>query len=215
MIRVIFAPKEAGLINAEHVSKAQQEKGLSVPLNLLRSSSQFLKAATKPEWDDLRDDGRTVTPRCDPVLFKTYVHWLHSGTIPRPDDNVPDYKDFVFLSKLYVLGEYLMDVIFKNAIIEAIIAISIKEKYCPIGEAVRIIYEGTSAGSPARRLMTDFCASNANDDPSWTDEFQNCPHEFLVDTMKALVSARPRTSGEYPLDIKYEHYQEPFPTLAP
>jgi hypothetical protein len=71
MIRVMFAPKEVDPIGTGQIVKADEE--LWVPHNLLRSSSQFLQAATKPEWDAVREDKCTVTLKTDPMLFKAYV----------------------------------------------------------------------------------------------------------------------------------------------
>ena len=92
----------------------------------------------------------------------TQIHWLNTGTIPRHGDHVPDKEDFVFLAKIYVTGEELIDVEFENTVIDTIIAIAILASHCPIGEAVATIYEGTVAGSKARKIMVDFCARNAN-----------------------------------------------------
>ncbi|KAF2444403.1 hypothetical protein P171DRAFT_444593 [Karstenula rhodostoma CBS 690.94] len=214
MIRVIFAPKGDDPISVGQVGKAQGEE-LWVPLNLLRSSSQFLKAATKPEWDDLCEVKRTITLSSDPMLFKAYVHWLYMGTIPRPDDNAPDHKDYPFLAKLYVLGEELLDAIFKNRTIDAIIAVYIKSKLWPIGETIRIIYEGTPEGSPARRLMADGFARIAYDHPSWMKEFKNCSHDFLVDVSRAMVSVRQPPSGKFLDDIDHKSYHESVPSSAP
>jgi hypothetical protein len=139
---------------------------------------------------------------------------LYLGTIPRPDDNAPDQQDFVFLAKLYVLGEELMDVKFKNMIVGTIVAVSTKSRWSPIGEAVSIIYEGTSEGSPARRLVVNYCAHNGQNNPSWTDEFKNCPYEFLVDAMKAMVCTRPSPAspeGSFPVGIEYKSYHEALP----
>ncbi|KAJ4291131.1 hypothetical protein N0V90_010329 [Kalmusia sp. IMI 367209] len=110
---------------------------------------------------NFNDDQRDV--QVEPKVFKAYLHWLKHATIPRPS-NGPDQNDYPFLAKLYVLGERVGDVRFKNAMIDTIIAVSVKARWCPVGEPVSIIYDGTKASSPARRLMTDFCAHNAGND---------------------------------------------------
>lgn len=158
-----------------------------MPRDLLRSSSEFFRKATKPEWIELRVDALRV--EFEPDLFKAYIHWLHLATVPRQSDGI-DYLDYPYLAKLYVMGEELMDVKFKNAIVDTIVAISIKHTWCPIGEAVSIIYAGTSESSKARRLMVDYCVNNANSDSSWTNEFQNCPKDFLAEVMKEMVKSR-------------------------
>jgi hypothetical protein len=74
MVRILFAPRDDDLSSTgmEQAGWAQG-KETWVPLGLLRSSSQFLQAATKPEWDTLRDEKHTVTLNSDSMLIKAYV----------------------------------------------------------------------------------------------------------------------------------------------
>jgi hypothetical protein len=112
------------------------------------------------------------------------------------------------LAKVYVLGEELMDVKFKNDVLDTIIATATEACYYPIGEAVAIIYEGTTTSSPGRRLMVDFLVEIA-EDSSRMDEFDNCPKEFLVDAMKALVTRRKRLNRQpWEADCRPYHEKE-------
>ncbi|KAF1970369.1 hypothetical protein BU23DRAFT_600932 [Bimuria novae-zelandiae CBS 107.79] len=134
-------------------------------------------------------DGKEI----ETAILKTYLHWLEHGTVPRPCIQ-PHEQDFPFLAKLYVLGEEFSDVECKNAVVDTIIAVVVKTKRCPIGGATNIIYAGTKEGSPARHLLVELFAQNVyigrTCGRTWMDEFKECPHEFLVDAMKALDETR-------------------------
>ena len=178
-----------------------------VHLQILRSSSKFFQSATKPEWNELRDKPNTINIRVDPQVFKAYVHWLYTGNMPRLFDDPDD--EFAFLAKLYVLGEELMDVTFKNIIIDIFVVVTVEDRCYPIGEPVAIIYAGTPASSPARRLMVDFCAHVANvKDDSWLIEFPECPKEFLVDALTATITLRTETPGSRPWTQSQSSYHE-------
>lgn len=93
------------------------------------------------------------------------------------------------LSKLYVLGERVLDTELQHAVIREIVRLSsLKDKtgtrWFPIGPTVTRIYDGTPAGSPARRLMVDTHTSQGNQ--RWLD-CDNHP-AFMTDLSKALLA---------------------------
>jgi hypothetical protein len=177
---------------------------ITVHQDLLIKSSKFFTKAVEPKWKDLRGDPNAIELTHIPLYtFQIYVHWLYFGTLPIDGKGK---EVFPTLAKAYVLGEELMDVKFKNDVLDTIIATAIEASYYPIGEAVAIIYEGTTTSSPGRRLMVDFLVDIAQG-PSWMDEFDNCPKEFLVDAMTALVTQRKRL-GQQPWEADCRPYHE-------
>lgn len=96
--------------------------------SILTSTSEFFRNATKPEWQDLRADPNTlVLAEANVEEFRSYVHWLYFRTLPCEKSPtrgpVLDDIDFPTLARAYVLGEELMDVEFKNMVIDSIIAV--------------------------------------------------------------------------------------------
>jgi hypothetical protein len=90
----------------------------------------------------------------DADLVQDYCQWLYSRKliVKYPSRKKTHY----YLAKMYVFGEKLMDETFQNTVLDAIIAHS-THGYPP-AEAIKVIYDGTSKGSPARDLMVDFWA---------------------------------------------------------
>jgi hypothetical protein len=122
----------------------------------LSKSSQFFQRATKPEWDELRDQPGTINVEGKPDVFQHYLNWLYSGSIPCQSDDLGLVGTYLLLAKLYVLGEELVDIKFKNCILDTFIATTSSHREYPIANCITTIYDGTPANSPARRLMVDF-----------------------------------------------------------
>ena len=186
-----------------------ETEDLHVHRGVLCKSSTFFKNAMKPEWANSRehpetidlseDDSRTV---CD------YIQWLYSDHVPidphktgedsREDCAKKAEKIFVLLAEAYVFGEKIMDFKYKNAIVRIIA--KAKESYVwNMGpESVTIIYNGTSAGCPLRRLIADSIAHQAHDDSmggvGWMQYIEGYPREALVDSMKTMAKIRPKIS---------------------
>jgi len=142
----------------------------------------------KPEWKDLRSGPSIDLTHIDLYTFQIYVHWLYFRTLPIDGKGKAAHP---ILAKVYVLGEELMDSKFKNDVLDTIIATATEARSFPVGKAVAIIYQGTTSSSPARRLIVDFYTGLANN-KTWTDGLKDCPKDFLVDAMKALVTRRAR-----------------------
>jgi hypothetical protein len=170
---------------------------------ILIKSSKFFAKAMRSEWKDLRSNRNIDLAHIDLYTFQIYIHWLYRGTLPIDDKGNALYST---LAKVYVLGEELMDSELKNDVLDTIIATTTKVNFYPGGKEITIIYHGTASSSPARRLMVDFYAALACNE-SWTNEFESCPKDFLVDAMKALVVSR-KADGKKPWEVDCRPYHE-------
>lgn len=141
----------------------------------------------------------------------TYCHFLYSGTIPTRDfDSENDTKSdpiWIDLAHAYVFAEKMLDKRYKTAILATFAGVQREAPDFPCAEAFSIIYEGTPEGSPARVLLSDMYAYGAYDGEDWIKEFEQLPHEALVDVLRAAVKVR-RTSGARPWALSMEGYGE-------
>lgn len=183
---------------------------ITIHKSILASTSKFFSKALRSEWSDLRANPNTIElSHLTMDTFTVYTHWLYSRTLALPTDG-KDHQAYPFLAKAYVLGEELMDVAFKNDVLDTMIAIVSECRIYPAGETVHTIYENTPPASPARRLLVDFVA--AAGDPTWIGWIDKWPREFLVDATKALLVRRSSTGVGTPWLDSSRIYHEEEPT---
>lgn len=125
----------------------------------------------------------------------------HDKTQLSPNDGKHDRGEdgdtckFVLLSELYVLAEMLMDATTKDIILAAIqaqtndVGMTGKE-YIPDTHAVRIIYQGTPEGSPARQFMVNLYTESAIHVLADTVS-ADIPKDFLYDLTRNMMVKRP------------------------
>lgn len=185
---------------------------LYIHRSILTSSSEFFRNATKPEWQELRADPNTlILAEANVEEFSAYVHWLYFGTLPAEKSptrgQILDDIDFPSLARAYVLGEELMDIAFKNSVLDSIVAVMEQFNWLPTGETVNIIFRGTPPGSGARRLVTEVCAHWAQNTDNWIKEFELYDKEFLLEALREMTSVRPKT-GKQPWYVNRTQYHE-------
>lgn len=194
---------------------------LHVHEGVLCKSSAFFKRSLKPEWAEKREDPYTIDLSDDHVDdVQNYINWLYSEKVSGTLADIPSnanntirheiaHNAFIPLAKAYVLGEKFLDTKYKNSVMNRIIEVRCQSGWSPGPACAEIIYEGTSPGSPARRLLADLLAYGAHDDSDetvgWMKFIEDLPREALVDAMKALVKLR-RASARF--DWTDESYLE-------
>jgi hypothetical protein len=113
------------------------------------------------------------------------------GTFPEESDEY-----YQLLADLYVLGERLLDETIRGAIIKEFICFTSltdksSKRYCPMRETVSIIYRGTTAGSPARRLMVDIHLAYGT--TKWLDSACEAGSTWHRASTPSSISTRPKT----------------------
>ncbi|KAK1080378.1 hypothetical protein LTR33_005593 [Friedmanniomyces endolithicus] len=163
---------------------------------LLRSTSEFFKAALSKEWKG--GQARKVELPDDSVCsFEGYTRWLYTGKLAVIESGKD--TEVGLLASLYGFGEKIIDEQFQNCVIDALVAATRTDvpdnaggsnHWYPTKGTVDSIYRITPKGSPARRLMVDMHTINAQE--AWIDV--DCPeqnnHEFLIDLAISLLNNR-------------------------
>lgn len=168
------------------------EHEIAVHEDFITRSSEFFKAAMKKEWVEgqtrvirLPEESCLETLRC--YLSFVYEQKLPTQSLAVGSEGFVN-KPWGTLARLYILGERLLDTEIQHAVIKEMLRLCyLKDnkgsRWFPARETVTKIYDGTPAGSPARRLMVDLHVSHANG--NWL-KFDDHP-EFLADLSKALI----------------------------
>jgi hypothetical protein len=160
-----------------------------------------IKPAMQPEWAERTEDANTLDLSDDPLEIVTlYLQWLYSGQVPVIIFKGDDYdsakrsceagKIFSTFAKAYIFGEKVMDATFHNAILLEYIETERVFRWYPEVDVIAIVYEGTTAGAPLRRLISDEIACNANGHAGWVEYFDKCSREMLADTIKNMAAVR-------------------------
>jgi hypothetical protein len=163
----------------------------------------------KPEWTDMQAGPNVIDLSVDPVdIVSDYIKWLYYDTIPNKQyeavANTYEEREkvFVALAKSYVFGEKIIDVRYKNAVLQAIFTAQRALHWYMGPESVKIVYEGTPPQSPLRRLIAENVTYMAYDDSKesvgWMQFFDTCPREALVDALKTTVKVRPEDPESRP-----------------
>jgi len=146
---------------------------------LLTRTSKLLQNAAKPI--DLSST--------DADLFNVYSRWLYTESLPKS-------ADFELLAYLYVLGEFLVHLVFQNCVLEAMMQ-EVKTSQ-PTIHVVRTIYDGTEKGSPARKLIVDMCARKMMPDARRIKRIEaEQDEELMVDLITALVKLRGKPEPDW------------------
>ncbi|CAN9133150.1 unnamed protein product [Alternaria alternata] len=152
---------------------------------LISSSSEFFKNATKPEW---RTESRPVDLSDEQSdISKRYCQWLYTGFIA-PGLLVGNFE---CLAYMYVLGEKIVDHKFQNAVIQAMMSDMGRMNVAPNLETVKIIYDGTTEESVARRLFVDsYAHSMTSSWKAYKDLLKAAHKPFLNDLLPTIVEKR-------------------------
>ncbi|KAI4711382.1 hypothetical protein J4E89_003947 [Alternaria sp. Ai002NY15] len=178
-------PSLEGDIVPIHVG-SDPETLMHVHATTLSKSSEFFKNALKQEW---RTDSTKPIDMSDvdPFIFEGYCGWLYTGRVVHRNQ----YECYKYLASLYVLGERVMDVTLQNSVVAAIIRRSQTWRKYPGNPAIQIVYAGTPAGSPARRLLVDFWVFHAK--PTWNgldNLIKLTCADFVDDLVRKLIEQR-------------------------
>lgn len=165
---------------------------------MVERNSEFFEAALRKEWKEGLE--KTIElPEDDAKVFNKYHGWLYTRRLATPEGGYAGLdQSFTMLAKLYVLGEKLLDRDFQNSVSDALVSATrdergprghgsgYKGRSFPGPKIIRIVYEGTTTGSPMRRLLTDFYVRHGAGQWIREDGVDKWPQEFLYDLSAAL-----------------------------
>jgi hypothetical protein len=190
-----------GAVNDGQTGAQIKGQTFHVHKTILTKTSDFLRAALKQEWQGPTPRPIDLTDE-DPKYFGMYVQWLYTGKVSVPRityiDNggtkveTPSSKA---LARTYVLGARLVDSAFQNAILQAIMDCADEDHCSPGLSDIGIIYAGTVALSPARKLMVDIWTHYAHEEWKLKNVVGIAGEEFANDLVQALIKRRPPPDG--------------------
>jgi hypothetical protein len=170
------------------------EQAMVVHEDCLSRDSRFFRAALKKEWRK----GRIIElPEETPFHMGYYIEHLDGFDLPTrklatgPPNQDCEQFPYELLATLYVLGERMLDSEYRNKIIHEFFRLVDFNHFddnvdsWPGAGPVNIIYKGTTAESPARRMMVDFAVTHSYVDG--LERYAAMNHAFLFDFSKCLL----------------------------
>jgi hypothetical protein len=171
------------------------EHELIVYEGCITRNSDFFRAAMKKEWTE----GQTRTIKLPEencletvtqYLNYAYCQRLPTGTVTAVASTGFPEGTWTTLANIYVLGERMLDQSVKHAVIREFVRLpkltceanKSNKSWSPNAEAISVIYDGTTEGSPARRLMVDYHVARGYE--SWLGAHHH--PAFVLDLAKAL-----------------------------
>lgn len=164
-------------------------------------NSDIIKAATKKAAPHAASARIVKLPDECPKIMAHYLGFLYGARLLThiyDSANPGGYKAdaYELLARLYVLSEHLQDSVFRNVVVDEIIRLRTLKTpnsndpktattHSPTTRPANIIYQGTAAGSPTRRLLVDL-------NLRWGQEHWHTPDvdpAFLFDFMRAYFKA--------------------------
>jgi hypothetical protein len=183
----------------------------------ITAHSDFFAAALKKEWAE-GQTRKIKLPEEEPEIMPYYFDHVYFGKLPTEiyttaSLGLKKELGYKLLAQLYVLAERMLDSKCRNRILREFLRL--RDLKCTTGETwnpteipVNIIYQGTTSGSPARRLLVDIHASYARE--NWYPEDVNVAPAFLLDLLRKLLHDVEafKTVGEFRrVDLEAEGYR--------
>lgn len=180
----------------------------------LRSSSDFFDTALKKEWQE-GQERRVQLPDEDPEIFNVYANWVMSGKLYTEDEDGVLRRDgqaIPMLSKLYILGDTLLDTVLKDRVTDALAAIFSIE--CQgirwlAGAKIRdLIYSKTVPGASLRKMVVSqlACIGNVGDIISAED-----PKELLLELALESGKGKPQRWEVFKAEVQKCTFHEHAP----
>lgn len=165
--------------------------------SLITRGSDYFAAALKNErW--IEGQQRIIKlPEEDPKAVQHYFDFVHGQGLPskaiKTVRQLEDSSCYYDIAHLYVFAEYVGNTPVGNAILEEYLRLALLDDedfgvYLPGEEPTSIIYEGTPATSPVRRLLVNLAVQGFSAEKLSTEGQHP---EFMSEVIRALARWRP------------------------
>ncbi|RAH69974.1 BTB/POZ domain-containing protein [Aspergillus aculeatinus CBS 121060] len=174
-----------------------EQRVYGVHEGLVRSSSPFFDKALAGKWKESAQ--RTVQlPNDEPKIVALYIHWLYYGTLPVFCDELVEIgnSEYLDLAKAYILGDKILDTLFQDTVIDAIIEKSRStaqdgHRWYPDGAVLDYAYHNIAESAQILELFVDMYVTKGNSSwlQEWTDP-THIPQPFLLSVASKLLDRR-------------------------
>lgn len=183
----------------------------------ITAHSEFCAAALNKEW--VEGQTREIKlPEEEPEVISCYIEHAYFNKLPTDiytttspgEDKEEGYK---LLAQIYVVAERLLGFDCRNHILQEFLRLTnllctTGHRWNPTCVPINIIYQGTTPGSPARRLLVDIHSGYAREE--WYPSDAYVHPSFLMDLVRRLlhnVESFKTVKAFRHLDLKGDDYR--------
>lgn len=124
-------------------------------------TSGFFAAAISGKWEEVNTNG-VALPDQEPNLFKVYLEWLYTKAFTTDNDDSRTPPNVLLrLSKLYILGQYLLDFSFRNSVVDRVY--EEHRHLLPELEEIEDVWRATPEGTSMRRIIAAMWAMSVRE----------------------------------------------------
>jgi hypothetical protein len=157
-------------------------------------------AALSGNWKE-KEENTVKLPDHEPEDFGIYAKWLYAGRIfmsksgdiyktknKQTGETIKNSLEYSRWGRLYMLGDFLQDIDFKDAIVDAMIDLIILDNSWPSNLSSKV-YPYSTMASPHRKFVVDVFSRSTEKN---LDNMRNndLPSGFLVDLILAKNSKK-------------------------
>jgi hypothetical protein len=210
------------------VGKDEPQRSFKVHIDVINDHTDYFRSHMNFDRT-LNGDGST-DEACiislsdhDPEAFALWRTWIYTGKLailpetPFPSDSVDERTaHYSVLAHAYILGDYLVDTPFMNAIADVYVlnarGIDNTRALYPSNEEIGVLYDGTSPDSPIRKLLVDIWMYRGK--VEWLEKEAEegiLPREFLVEVVRELLKLKKLKEGETmsrPWKMTHQQYHD-------
>ena len=146
------------------VGEGDSKQDFNVPEFFAVKSSQFMQTALGGDWKESHEK-RVSLPKVRVSDFEAYLQWLYTGHVVLLDR---PYDSGFALLRLYLLGDFLVDDRFCNAVMDFIIRESGTLLLAFLSEEIDYVWNQTTPGSRMRRVLVDLIIRDLSGDTAST-----------------------------------------------
>ncbi|QDS75896.1 hypothetical protein FKW77_002467 [Venturia effusa] len=128
---------------------------------IVRQQSPFFEKALSCECYKECQERVVKLPNHIPAAFEVYINWANGHRVHLPSRLHGEEGDRIswLLIHAYILGDYLQDVDFKDAVIDALIHFCLTANWIPYG-TLQFIWENTAPDARLRHVITAIMVDN-------------------------------------------------------
>lgn len=164
----------------------QNKKKFMLYTAVATRSSEFFRAASRRDWKESREK-EVALPEINASDFEGYLQWLNTGEVTFSGE-----PSLFAITRLYVVGDFLEDAAFRDAILDCIVERACEKRVYPDWDTIQLAWEQTRRGNPMQRLYLSIWASMSTkkriDNLNKSDA--RCSKEFVIDFFQHIVAAR-------------------------